>query len=429
MPRLHLATFRVDVTPPLGHALCGGWIKPALEITDPLLCLGLVLLGEEAPVVLCALDWTGLCNEAHRQWRDRLAAATHTTPERVAVHCVHQHNAPFVDRTAHDLAARHADLPRPFDLAWFGQAVARCADAAKQALQSAQAVSHFGHGRAKVEQVASNRRLIGPDGKIAGWRASACKDAALRAAPEGLIDPWLRTVTLWNDRRKLAVLHCYATHPMSYYGDGKVTSDFVGLARERYAKEEGVLHLYFTGCSGDVAAGKYNDGAAANRPALAERLYKAMVDAEKNAERTADVRCSWQVKPTVLPPRADSTEDDLLRVIADDKQTPAVRLRAAMKLAYRRRAARQVPIDFGCLRLGDRACWLSLPAECFVAYQLFAQEQWRDGFVVTAAYGDGGPWYVPTDAAFSEGGYEPSAAFADPAETLLKETIRSLVRK
>jgi hypothetical protein len=28
MPELHLATFSCDVTPPLGHPLCGGWIKP-----------------------------------------------------------------------------------------------------------------------------------------------------------------------------------------------------------------------------------------------------------------------------------------------------------------------------------------------------------------------------------------------------------------
>ena len=41
----------------------------------------------------------------------------------------------------------------------------------------------------------------------------------------------LKTVSFWNGDAKLAALHYYATHPMSYYGDGLVTSDFVGLAR------------------------------------------------------------------------------------------------------------------------------------------------------------------------------------------------------
>ncbi|PAW65411.1 MAG: hypothetical protein B9S34_11060 [Opitutia bacterium Tous-C1TDCM] len=55
---LHLATFRCDVTPPAGHSLCGGWIKPAAEVEDPLEAIGLVLLGAGAPIVICAVDWT-----------------------------------------------------------------------------------------------------------------------------------------------------------------------------------------------------------------------------------------------------------------------------------------------------------------------------------------------------------------------------------
>ena len=65
MPRLHLATFKVDTAIPLGHPLCGGWIKPAAQVTEPLHALGVVLLGEESPIVLCAVDWCGINNEAH----------------------------------------------------------------------------------------------------------------------------------------------------------------------------------------------------------------------------------------------------------------------------------------------------------------------------------------------------------------------------
>ena len=95
MPALHLATFSCDVTPPRGHPLCGGWIKPARAVDDPLRALGVVLLGMGRPVVLCAVDWCGLRNDAHQAWRRALAEATHTVPENVAVQCVHPHNAPF----------------------------------------------------------------------------------------------------------------------------------------------------------------------------------------------------------------------------------------------------------------------------------------------------------------------------------------------
>src|SRR6266446_1407067 len=91
---LHLAPFRFDVTPPLGHSLCGGWIKPAEAVDDPLEAIGFVLLGVGKPIVICAVDWTGLLNEAHVAWRKALAEAAGTSPQRVAVQTVHQHNAP-----------------------------------------------------------------------------------------------------------------------------------------------------------------------------------------------------------------------------------------------------------------------------------------------------------------------------------------------
>src|SRR6056297_3405299 len=90
---LRLATFRFDVTPPMGHSLCGGWITPVKQVEDSLEAIGFVLLGSGKPIVVCVVDWTGLLNEAHSEWRKALAEAAGTTPERVAVHCVHQHDA------------------------------------------------------------------------------------------------------------------------------------------------------------------------------------------------------------------------------------------------------------------------------------------------------------------------------------------------
>jgi hypothetical protein len=429
MPRLHLAPFRVDVTVPLGHPLCGGWIKSAEKISEPLYALGVVLLGEEAPVVLCAVDWTGILNESHRFCREKIAAAAHTTPERVAVHAVHQHNAPFIDTTAQKLVAGQKKLPQVMQVPWWEQTVDRLAAAVKTALGKTQPVTHLSWGQAQVEQVASNRRLLGPDGKIRAWRASACKDAKLRAEPEGLIDPWLKTVCFWNGERKLAVLHYYATHPMSYYGDGIVTSDFVGLAREQRSKEGGIPHLYFTGAAGNIAAGKYNDGSRENRAILAKRVYRALKASEEKMHREAVSSCSWRYHPVVLPPRSDVMEALLLQDLQDETKSAAVRIRAAMKLVYRRRATPEFPIPLTALHLGENLCLLHLPGECFVEYQLFAQEQRPTGFVCTAAYGDDGPWYIPLAKSYAEGGYEPGASFVDPAETILRAEIAKLVQR
>ena len=138
MPTLHLATFRADVTPPIGHPLCGGWIKPAVAVDDPLDAVGVILLGIGRPIVLCAVDWCGLRNDANRLWREALAAAVQTVPECVAVHCVHPHNTPFADTEAEKLI-QAAKAPPSLDMTFYRQSAKRCADAARASLAHARA--------------------------------------------------------------------------------------------------------------------------------------------------------------------------------------------------------------------------------------------------------------------------------------------------
>ncbi len=430
MPKLRLATFRMEVTPPIGHPLCGGWIKPVEGVTDPLWALGVVLLSEDAPVVLCAVDWCEIHGEGDEFWRERLAGAADTSPDRVAVQCVHQHNAPLVDPAAQRLISQQLGLTSLMDAAWFQQAVERVARAAQAALGKAHPLTHIVFGQAKVEKVASNRRILGPDGKVKDVRWSACEHPALREEPAGLIDPFLKTVSFRNGDRKLASLHYYATHPMSYYGDGLVTSDFAGLARERCTKEDGgAMHLYFNGCGGNLAPGKYNDGAPENRPLLTERIHTAMVESEQQTERIPVERVEWRAKQVVLPPRADMKEAELQKTLADPGQSEAQRKGAALTLAYLRRTLIPVPTRLTSLQLGGRICLLHLPGEPFVEYQLFAQRQRPDGFVAVAGYGDGGPGYLPLAKSYEEGGYEPTAACVAPeSEALLKDAIAELTK-
>jgi hypothetical protein len=430
MPDLHLATFTADVTPPEGHPLCGGWIKPVEGVDDPLRAIGLILLGMGRPVVLCAVDWCGLRNDANKMWRDALAKATHTVPENVAVQCVHQHNAPFADVEAERLLDATSQGVQSLDLKFFDKVVEKTADGAKAALKETAALTHIGIGKAKVEEVASNRRIIGEDGKVKAVRYSATKDAKIREEPEGLVDPWLRTLSFWDGDKPLVALHYYATHPMSYYGDGRVSSDFCGLARQkRQDDDDRVRQIYFTGCAGNITAGKYNDGAHENRPVLRDRIYTAMKAVWKATERHAVKEFAWRVEPVKLPPRSELSfgEEASKQVLEDAKQTKAKRHNAAFQLAWLKRIDQ--PIDLTCLSFG-KAVVLHLPGEAFVEYQSKAQEMRKDDFVCVASYGDGGPGYIPTAKAYEEGGYEPTVALAGPKseEILLKAMAKLLER-
>ena len=412
MPALHLATFQCDVTPPLGHPLCGGWIEPVRGVDDPLRALGVVLLGMGQPVVLCVLDWVALRNDAHLAWRAALAKATHTVIERVAVHCVHPHNAPFADTGAERLIQKVEMPPTSLDLRFFNRVVEQAANAAQVCLARTTAWTHVGAGQARISQVASNRRILGPDGRVRFTRTSATKDPKVRAEPEGLIDPFLKTLSFWNGSQPLVAMHYYATHPMSYYGDGRVSADFCGLARQKRQDDDPkVFQIYFTGCSGNVTAGKYNDGAHENRPILRDRMYDGMVDAWKVTQRRAVKEFAWRVEPVLLRPRteksfsAETSRQDLANV----KQTRARRGNAAFQLAWLDRIQR--PIDITCLDLGA-AQVVHLPGEPFVEYQLRTQALKKDSFVCVAGYGDDGCGYIPTAEAYLQGGYEPTVALA-----------------
>ncbi len=428
MPPLHLATFSSDATPPLGHPLCGGWIEPVRAVDDPLLARGIVLLGAGGPIVLCSVDWCGLRNDANRLWREALAKAAHTTADRVALHCIHPHNAPFADVEAQKLIEAIPGCAPSLDLKFYQRVVARSAEAVKAALAKTTRFTHVGLGMAKVKEVASNRRVVGPDGKIKYTRTSSTKDPRARAEPEGLIDPLLRTVSFWDGEQPRAALHYYATHPMSYYGDGRVTSDFCGLARQkRQDDDKTIFQIYFTGCAGNVTAGKYNDGSKENRPILRDRIYAAMKAAWQATQRHEIKTFGWRSEPVRFQPRREAsfTAAESKKTLEDAKQTKAKRNNAAFQLAWLKRI--ETPIELTCLDLGQ-AVVAHLPGEPFIEYQLKAQQLRKDLFVCVAGYGDGGPGYIPTDRAFLEGGYEPTVALAAPCEVPLTRALAKLLQ-
>ncbi len=427
--KLRLASFRFDVTPPTGHSLCGGWIRPVVDVDDPLEAIGLVLLGAGKPIVICAVDWTGLLNSAHLRWREAIAKAAGTTPDRVAVHCVHQHNAPFACLDAQRIVAEQGDLPDIVSPEFFDVCLERAQRAVSESLSQARRVTHIATAETPVVEVAANRRVSrNADGSVKAMRGSSSRDEYLRGLPEGLIDPAAKTIAFYDQSRRIAACHYYAVHPMSYYGDGRVSSDFAGLARKRLqAADAECTQLYFTGCAGNVAAGKYNDGSVPMREVLTGRVHDAL---SASLERLSPIpigSVAWKSVDVLPLPNPALSAEKLAAQIGNRDEAVVNRNRPSYQLAWLRRIESRLPITISALRI-DATAMLHLPAECFIEYQLAAQRIARDTFLATAAYGDGGPWYVPTAAEYPHGGYEVSVAFSDASiDPTLRDAIRAVV--
>ena len=426
---LKVGLFDVDASPPIGSPLA---YDTCDEVLQPLSCRGLVLVGGESPIVLCAIDWIGVANEGHEAFREALAAAAGTTPDRVAVHALHQHDAPVCDFSADRLLAQHGIAHLRYDSVFARRVIEGAADSVKEALAKAQPVTHLGLGEAIVEKVASNRRILGPDGIVKVTRYTATADPAVRAEPVGTIDPVLKMWSLWRDEEPIVAVTYYATHPQSYYRTGKANPDFPGIARNTREDATGIPHVHFNGAGGNIGAGKWNDGSPENRQVLADRVAAGMAAAWEDTERipiSAD-DVSWHSVAVELPAAPHLEEDVLEETIGSDEASILERSSAASHLAWLRRTRSGKAIDVGCLHLGN-ARVLHLPGELFVEYQLAAHGMRPDLFVAMAAYGDYGPGYIGTEIAYAEGGYEtsPGASRVAPGvEAVLMDTIQRLLR-
>lgn len=422
---LYITTFTSDVTPPLGHPICGGYCIPVTAVEDALEAKGIIIEQDGRRYVLCAVDWCGLSNTAFDAFQKKIAVAAATRPENVAVQCLHLHTAPLADGYANKMLAKVKSPIAMHDEKYLDETTDRLAIAVKESLGRFKKFDRIGFGQAKVERVASSRRIMA-DGTLF-VRASSTKDKKLQNLPEGTIDPMLKTITFAFGEQPLVRLHYYATHPQSFYGDGRISSDVPGFARKQREQKEGVFQVYFTGCGGNVAMGKYNDGSSKARDELVAGLLSGMDEASISTRFVPAEKVNWRTAELLLPLRQTErfNVEKQNRVLADPQESKSSRIEAAEYLAFARRIEK--PIIVSAMQIGD-VFILNLPGEAFIEYQLYAQGIMPGEFVAVAGYGEYDPVYLCTEKALQEGGYEPTEAMSGPpCESFTKKAIRQVL--
>jgi len=425
-----IATFSADVTIPIGHRCMGILPTKAKEILDPLEARGFILTGPEQPVVLVAVDWCEIRNGAYDEWRETIADAAGTTRERVMVCSLHQHDAPVCDKEAQLLLDEVGMQQELYDPEFHSQCLKHISSAVEDALSELKPVTHVGVGEATVEKITSSRRVIGEDGIISYSRYSASGGNEFHAnAPDGPIDPKLKTISFFHHDQPLVMLHSYAVHPMSFYGRGGVSSDFVGLARRRMQREHPrAFQIYVSGCSGDVTAGKYNDATPASRQLLTQRLFESMETSWQSTRRQPVKQVVFRNSTYDLPfhEGEEFQAEHLESVLKYDSAKESDRILAAMSLSSLQRKSRKQPLELPCLDLGNAQIVL-FPGETFVGYQLMAQKLRPDSFVMSIGYGECWPGYVPTKQAFEENFNHDWRWVGRGSEKILKRAMREVL--
>jgi hypothetical protein len=260
---------------------------------------------------------------------------------------VHQHDTPLADFEAQHILERFHSPYKMLDLAWHERVVQSTAASIRRSLANTHTITHIGFGKGEVKKIASNRRYILPDGTPGYDRGSSCAD------------------------------------------------------------DTGIFQIYASGASGNVTAGKYNDGSHKNPPVLADRLYQGMIEAWKNTKKRPLTSATFRAATVKFEPRLSQgfTREDLEKTLSTEGDATK-HTAAAMGLSWLERVEKEggsALIEFPLLDLNKgQVSLLVLPGEIYIEYQLYAQKINPESFVMTAAYGESGPGYIPVERAWRE---------------------------
>jgi neutral ceramidase len=400
----------VDITPPIGVWLTGYAARthPCTHIHDPLLAQALVLEnaeGKRAAVV--SVDLIALTNEQVAQIRRLVRQWTGIPPQRLLLNCSHTHSAPAIG----ELTAPWMGIP---DSTYLDIAVRKIASVVKMASESLREVRLL--CGASECRIGINRRQKTPQGITLGQN------------PQGVTDPQVDVLAFaTSDGEWKAVLFAYACHPV-VLGDSNyaVSADYVGYARKFLRQTLSAPALFLQGCAGNINPRERGTFAIAEK--LGRELAGSVLIALGSAAPIEDDRLDGATAiiklPLQPPPDAHTLrrwrQEHLTRAREAEKagrmgearwrRCEAEWAAKVLKAMRAKTLPAHEPIALQVLRLGDVA-FAAIASETFAEIGLTLRQQSPFEFTIPLGYTNGCIGYLPTAAAYEEGGYEVATAF------------------
>lgn len=443
--RLRAGVACANITPPVGAWLDGydARKEPSQGVHDDLYAQALVLDDGQTRLALVAADVISLGADFVAALRRRIQATTGMSTENVLVAVSHTHSGPVIQSLF---------MFPPPEADYVAQLEKKLAGAVAEAAGSLQPV-RLGLGQGQVG-FAINRRLPVAEGIVMRPNSAGPVDHTVGV---------LRIETL--DGRPLAVVFHYSCHA-TVLGNLLISADYPGAARHfvEAAYGSNATAIFLQGCCGDVRPhlvgpdGRFRGGDWEDLSRLGRALGAEVVRVCENIHPEASAMLTpipsvdWNVSGLgvrscqVRLPFSRHPSQPKLQALLTEAPAPGVRAgdaeldRLWARWLLDRLTAGDVPthleVEVQAMRLGP-LCLVALPGEVFVEIGQRI-ERLGSGPVWPVGYANGCVGYLPTAAAYGQGGrnYEVSVAykvgpypapFVPESEDLLVEAASDLL--
>lgn len=374
---------RVDITPPLDVGILMSSVEqrwaPFEGVQSPLMARAVVMRdARDDPanaVAIVALDLLGLSGTAVSGWAAFKsliadAAGRVVSPDRIVLACSHTHSAPE--------SAGLSDLYQtPQHRAWVAELIASIGRAISRAARDAK-LCRLEQGVTAAPGWGIFRRFRTTEGILLSHPPPPEEIVLSRDGP---VDDSVNVLVARDasDKRFVAMVVNATCHPVHEMCIPQISADFPGaLATAIEQSHPGCIALFLNGAAGNINPTTVSAGADASRRhglALASTVERLLVSGEMT--NSTDACIAMSRRAVSLPIRSNNGRVE----------------------------GGSLSAEIVGLRVGSTA-FAFLPGEPFVETALSVRDQSPFATTAVVGYAEDYIGYVPTDAAFIEGGYE-----------------------
>lgn len=386
--------------------------KTARGVHDPIQATVIVLQSDAEPTLIVAFDLVTLSPRLADGLREALR--NRLGDHHLFVSATHTHSAPDVNHGNSFDRVDYSGIDQ-----WVDSVIERVVNGVITALDDLRP-ARIVVGVGRLSGVSFNRRLLTTANRVAmNWELGSDLEGA---RPLGPTDDALTVVALLSkDDVPIGALLHFCLHPAILVGhEWQISADYVGSARSCLAAELGGAPVAFlNGAMGNVNHIDSHERGRRIGFAESDRVGKRIGAAAVTAYRSAapvnaelrPKRVTVELRQRTVTPEQLADSSRLLDAAdpGDFDALDGIPAAAFASWTVHRGAALTDTLSapVSVLRVGS-VILVYLPFEVFCEFGLRLRALFPDHHVLVVSLGGGGLGYLPTAAAFVEGGYEPT---------------------